>query len=90
MFCEVEGIKTVEKRRTVVIYSTPTCPYCRQAKQYLNERGIAYTDYNVAEDRKAAREMIEKSKQMGVPIIIVDDKDIVVGFDRDKLEKLLA
>ncbi len=74
--------------KKVVIYSTPTCPYCKRAKDYFTQKGIAYTDYNVAEDREKAKEMIQKSKQMGVPVIIVDD-EVLVGFNQAKLDSLL-
>ncbi len=75
--------------KKVVIYSTPTCPYCRRAKDYLAQKGIAYTDINVAADREKAKEMIQKSGQMGVPVIMVDD-EIVVGFNQSKLDELLS
>ncbi len=75
--------------KKVVIYSTPTCPYCKRAKDYFTQKGIAYTDYNVAEDREKAREMIQKSKQMGVPVIIVDG-EVLVGFNQAKLDSLLS
>ena len=75
--------------KKVVIYSTPTCPYCKRAKDYLSQKGIAYTDINVAQDREKANEMIQKSGQMGVPVIVIDN-DIVVGFDQATLDKLLS
>ena len=75
--------------KKVVIYSTPTCPYCHRAKEYLKEKGIDFTDYNVAEDRARAEEMIHKSGQMGVPVIIVDG-EIIIGFNQALLDKLLA
>ena len=75
--------------KKVTIYSTPTCPYCKRAKDYLTQKGIAFTDYNVAEDREKAKEMIEKSKQMGVPVIVVGD-DIIIGFNQKKLDSLLS
>lgn len=75
--------------KSVSVYSTPTCPYCKLAKQYLDRNGIAYQDHDVATDRKAAEEMIEKSGQMGVPVIIAGD-DIVIGFDQDALNKALG
>jgi len=81
------GQNVAEKR--VVIYSTDTWPWCRRAKEYLSQKGIQYTEYNVARDRDKAREMIQKSGQMGVPVIIVDGQ-IVVGFNQSALEKLLA
>ncbi len=75
--------------KKVVIYSTPTCPWCARAKDYFQKKGIKYTDYNVATDRDKAKEMIEKSGQMGVPVITIDD-NVVVGFNQPQLEKLLA
>jgi glutaredoxin 3 len=58
-------------------------------KEYLSQKNVTYTEYNVAQDKDKAREMVEKSKQMGVPVVIVDDT-IVVGFNQTELEKLLA
>ncbi len=58
-------------------------------KEYLSQRGISYIEYNVAQDRERAREVIEKSKQMAVPVIIIDD-DIVVGFNPGKIEEALS
>ena len=76
--------------KEVVIYSTPTCPYCKRAKDYLSRKGIPYTDINVAEDREKAKEMIQKSGQMGVPVIIIDNNEVVVGFNQSLLDKLLS
>lgn len=74
--------------KKVTVYSTPTCPYCKRAKDYLTRKGIAFTEYNVAEDREKAKEMIEKSKQMGVPVIVIGD-DVITGFNQAKLDSLL-
>ena len=75
--------------KNVAVYSTPTCPYCRQAKEYLKEKGIHFTDHNVATDLEARNAMVQKSGQLGVPVIEVDGS-VVVGFNRGKLEELLA
>jgi glutaredoxin-like YruB-family protein len=75
--------------KPVVIYSTPTCVYCKSAKDFFNANNIAYTEYNVAADLKKREEMIEKSGQMGVPVIEVG-ADIVVGFDKAMLSQLLG
>lgn len=75
--------------KTVVVYSTPTCPYCHQVKDFLREKGVPFTDHNVATDREARESMIQKSGQMGVPVIDVDGT-IVVGFNRGKLEDILG
>ncbi len=75
--------------KKVVIYSTPTCPYCRRAKEYFKQKGMEFTDYNVAADKEKTQEMIKKSGQMGVPVILIDD-EIVVGFNQALIEKLLS
>lgn len=75
--------------KKVVIYSTPTCPICKRAKEYLSKKGVSYQDIDVAANREAAREMIHKSGQMGVPVIFVDTK-MMVGFNQTKLDELLA
>jgi glutaredoxin-like YruB-family protein len=75
--------------KKVVIYSTPTCPYCKGAKDYLSRKGISYVDRNVAADRDAAKETIQKSGQMGVPVLIIDS-EIVVGFNQAMLDRLLS
>lgn len=72
----------------VIIYSTPTCVYCKMAKDFFQKNGIAYEEHNVAEDAKAREDMFSKSHQMGVPVIDVDGS-IVVGFDKRNLESLL-
>jgi glutaredoxin 3 len=73
----------------VKVYTTPTCGYCRQAKQFLSELGVQYTEYDVSRDRAMAEEMVRLTGQMGVPVIVVDGQ-IVVGFNRARLEQLLA
>jgi len=75
--------------KSVIIYSAPTCPYCKRAKEYLSQKGISYTDYDVASDRDKAKEMIQKSGQIGVPVILVDDQ-LVAGFNQSKLDELLS
>ena len=72
----------------ITIYSTPTCPYCKAAKEYFKNKKISFKDVDVSKDQEAQKEMIEKSNQMGVPVIEIDDK-IVVGFNQEKIEKLL-
>jgi len=74
--------------KNVAIYTTPTCSYCRAAKEFFQENKVEYAEYNVATDAEKRNEMIEKSGQMGVPVITIDDK-LVVGFDKDKLAELL-
>ena len=75
--------------KTVTIYSTPTCHFCHMTKDFLKEKGVEFTDYDVAHDMAKRQEMIQKSGQMGVPVITVD-KDLIVGFDEERLKELLA
>ena len=72
----------------VTIYSTPTCPFCQMAKEFFKEHNIEYTDIDISKDEEKQKEMIEKSKQMGVPVIEIDG-EIVVGFEKKQLAKLL-
>lgn len=73
----------------VKIYSTPTCPYCKMAKEYLLSKGISYQDIDVADNQEAADEMVKLSGQMSVPVISVNGKT-VVGFDKEKISSLLG
>lgn len=75
--------------KKVEIYSTPTCTYCAHAKEFFKKHNVAYTEYNVASDAAKRGEMLEKSGQMGVPVIDVDGS-IVVGYDEKILTELLA
>lgn len=75
--------------KSVKIYSTPTCVYCKMAKEFFKKNDIQYQEYNVAEDEKAREEMVEKSHQLGVPVIDVDG-EVFVGFNRSELEKVLG
>lgn len=72
----------------VKVYSTPTCFWCAKAKEFLNEHKIKFEGFDVSMDREAARQMIKKSGQMGVPVIDIGGK-IIVGFDEVELKKIL-
>lgn len=75
--------------KNISIYTTPTCGYCRMAKDFFKEHNISYTEYNVATDSEKRQEMIEKSGQMGVPVIFIDDS-MTVGFNEEKIKSLLG
>jgi glutaredoxin-like YruB-family protein len=75
--------------KNVEIYSTPFCHFCHMAKDYFKENNIAYTEYNVASDLEKRREMVDKSGQMGVPVIIIGDQ-LTVGFNQPKIAGLLG
>jgi glutaredoxin-like YruB-family protein len=73
----------------VKIYSTPSCPYCLRAKSYLEAKGINYENIDVSTDNQGLEEMVKISGQMGLPVIIVDGQ-MVIGFDKTKLDALLV
>ncbi len=73
----------------IKVYTTPTCPWCRKTKEFLKEKGVEYDEIDVSSDRGAAKEMIERSGQMGVPQIVVGEK-VIVGFDPDEIESAVS
>ena len=73
----------------VIVFSTPTCPYCHAAKKYLQQRGVPFEDEDVSRNVIAAQYMVQRSGQQGVPVIQVG-KEIVIGFDRARLDTLLG
>jgi glutaredoxin 3 len=73
----------------VTIYSTPTCVYCKMAKEFFGKNNVAYEEHDVASDLTAREEMVNKSHQLGVPVIDIDNQ-IVVGFDQRTIEGLLG
>ncbi len=75
--------------KSVTMYSTPTCHYCQIAKEFFKEKGIQYTEYNVLTDLEKRQEMMDKSGQLGVPVIAIDGQ-IIVGFDQTEVSSLLG
>ena len=76
----------------VTIYTTPTCGYCVMAKKFFQENKIEYNEIDVAEDQAQAQEMVEKTGQMGVPVIVIENdgaEEIIIGFDEKRVRKLL-
>ncbi|MBU1092663.1 NrdH-redoxin [Patescibacteria group bacterium] len=83
----------MQKISEYIIYSTPTCGYCHMLKDWLTEHKVGFIDVNVATDPKRGVEMVQKTGQMGVPVSVIsfDDgkEEVVLGFDRDRLSKIL-
>ena len=75
--------------KKVAIYTTPTCGYCRMAKEFFKQNNVAYSEYDVAADADKRNEMVEMTGQMGVPVITIDD-NIIVGFNQSKIAELLG
>lgn len=72
----------------VIVFSTPTCSFCNTAKRYFRDKGIRFTDVDVSRDATAARDMQRRTGQMGVPVILINNKPIV-GFDKPKINRML-
>ena len=75
--------------KRVIVYSTPTCTYCIRAKQFLTENNTPFENYDVSSDQQKAEEMIQKSGQMGVPVLDIDGQ-IIVGFDKERIKQALG
>lgn len=75
--------------KNVTIYSTPICHFCQMTKDFLKEKGIAYTEHNVASDLEKRQEMVQRSGQMGVPVIFIGD-DMIIGFDQGRIASALG
>lgn len=77
------------KENKVIVYSTPTCPYCTYAKDYFKKNNVPFEDVDVSRDRARAEEMIMKSGQMGVPVIDING-EIIIGYQPEAFGELLA
>ena len=75
--------------KNITIYSTPTCHFCHAAKEFFKKNNLTFTEYDVSSDQEKRTEMIERSGQMGVPVIYIDD-EMMVGFNEPKLKELLG
>lgn len=75
--------------KKVKVYSTPICPYCIRVKQFLKDSAVKFDDIDVSINQEAAQEMIKRSGQMGVPVIDIDG-ELIVGFDKEKIKKVLG
>ncbi len=78
-----------KKYPRVIVFTTPTCRFCRAVKKYLRQRGVPFRDVDVSRDKAAARDMVRRSGQQGVPVVDIGGK-IVVGFDRPKIDRYLG
>ena len=70
--------------KSVTIYTTPTCHFCKLAKDFFAEKNVTYTAYDVSTDAEKREEMIQMTGQLGVPVIVIGE-DVMVGFDREKV-----
>jgi glutaredoxin 3 len=75
--------------KKIKVYSTPTCPWCHRVKEFLKDNNINFEDVDVSVDSTAGEEMVQKSGQMGVPVLDIDG-EIIVGFDKDRIKSALG
>ncbi len=73
----------------ITVYGTPTCPYCIRAKEFFKENNLEFENHDVSQDKVRLDEMVDKTGQMGVPVIGIDD-EFIVGFDKEKISSLLG
>lgn len=76
--------------KKVEIYTSPTCHFCTDLKAFLDEKGVAYTEYDVTADEEKRKELTERSQQMGVPVTFIDGTQMIDGFDKDRLTEALG
>ncbi len=72
----------------IEIYTTPTCPYCKMAKEYMKQKGVEFKEYNVTEDREALQELVRLTDRRSVPVIR-SGNEVMVGFDHGRLEQMI-
>ncbi len=72
----------------IIVFSTPSCPWCNRAKSYLRQHGFRFKDVDVSKDDRAARDLVSKTGQTGVPVIMINNRPIV-GFNKKEIDRLL-
>lgn len=87
MAFDTHGI--MNNMKTVIVYSTPSCVYCKMAKAYFDQKGVKYVEKDVFADETARGEMLKKSGQMGVPVLDIGGK-IIIGFDKGSINEALG
>jgi len=86
----VPPMRTLEKpAHRVLVFTTPSCPWCHRAKAYLRQRGVRFREVDVSRDPAAARDLVRRTGQMGVPVVEIDGRPIV-GFDKPQIDRLLG
>lgn len=73
----------------IKVYTTDSCPWCVKAENYLKSKDIAFEELNVAEDMDARQEMLQKSRQMGVPVLDINGT-VIIGFDKPAIDTALT
>lgn len=83
------GASATERRHRVLVFTTPTCPWCTRVKAYLAQQRVPFREVDVSRDVSAARDLVRRTGQMGVPVVEIDGRP-VVGFDKPQIDRLLG
>ena len=78
-------IYNMNEDKKIEVYSSPTCHYCVDLKKFLDEKGVQYTEYDVTTDEEKRKELLERSQQVGVPVMFINDTEMIDGFDKEKI-----
>ncbi len=78
------------RKHQVLVFSTPTCSWCNREKKYLRERRVPFRDIDVSRDPQAAKDLVRRTGQMGVPVTIIDNGKPIIGFDKPQIDRLLG
>ena len=76
--------------KKIEVYTSPTCHYCVDLKKFLDEKGVEYIEYDVTADEEKRKELVERSQQVGVPIMFINDSEMIDGFDKEKITASLG
>ena len=76
--------------KKIEIYTTPTCHFCKDLKEYLDEKGFSYTEEDVSANEEAREKLVERSQQIGVPVVFIDEDTMIIGFDKPKINEALG
>ena len=76
--------------KKIEIYTSSTCHFCKDLKEFLDGKGVSYIEYDVTTDEEKRKELTERSQQLGVPVVFVDDSEMIIGFDREKITAALG
>ncbi|PIE26297.1 MAG: NrdH-redoxin [Micrococcales bacterium] len=81
--------KQASRKHRVLVFTTPTCSWCTRVKAYLRQQRVPFREIDVAKDQKAAKDLVRRTGQMGVPVVEIDGRPIV-GFDKPQIDRLLG
>ncbi len=76
--------------KKIEVYTSPSCHFCNDLKEFLKGNNLEFVEHDVQSDEKVRQELVERSGQLGVPVVFIDDTEMVVGFNKEKISELLG